>query len=278
MSRVIGIMQGRLSAPLHGRIQAFPTGTWQAEFVRAEEAGLQSIEWIYDVEDADSNPVASAEGIAEMRQLSKKHGVVVPSLCADYFMPRPFVRVTAAEWDERARKCEWLLGQCHLAGIRDVILPFVDNSRIATAQDKADVLRLLQKLKPTLQRLDMQIHLETSLGPEDFRSFMEEIGDPRILVNYDSGNSSSLGFAPEEEWNAYGKMIGSVHIKDRLKGGGTVALGTGNADFNALLRSLKKFNYQGRYILQVARGTVGEEVNWARQNRAWLEKLLAQTG
>jgi L-ribulose-5-phosphate 3-epimerase len=277
MNRIIGIMQGRLSPPLHGRIQSFPAGTWQAEFPRASEAGLQAIEWIYDVEDADSNPIGNAAGLEEMRQLSKEHGVAVQSLCADYFMPFPFVRAAALEWEERLRKFEWLLGQCHQAGVQHVVLPFVDNSRIDSAQDRSDVLRLLERVKGTLRRLDMQIHLETSLGPEDFRSLIEAIGNPQVRINYDSGNSSSLGFSAEAEWDAYGKLIGSVHIKDRLKGGGTVPLGTGNADFNALARCLKRFEYQGRFILQAARGTAGDEVNWARQNRSFLDKLLRQT-
>jgi L-ribulose-5-phosphate 3-epimerase len=277
MSRLIGIMQGRLSPPSHGRIQCFPAETWQAEFARASEAGLQAIEWVYDIEDAETNPIGNAEGIVEMRQLSKEHGIEVQSLCADYFMPFPLVRATEPEWEERLRKMEWLLGQCRLAGVRHVILPFVDNSRIDSVQDRLDVLRLFQRLKGTLDRLDLQIHLETSLAPQEFRSLVEEIGNPRVRINYDSGNSASLGYSAEAEWAAYGKWIGSVHIKDRLKGGTTVPPGSGNADFAALARCLKRFDYQGRFILQVARGKTGDEVNWARQNRTFLEQLLAQT-
>jgi hexulose-6-phosphate isomerase len=278
MKRLIGIMQGRLSPPLHGRIQSFPTGTWQAEFPRAEEAGLQAIEWTYDVEDAETNPIVNSQGIDEMCQLSKKHGIIIESLCADYFMPFPLVRASELEWEERLRKLEWLLAQCRQAGVQHLVLPFVDNSRIASAKDRTDVISLFLRLKETLDRLDIQVHLETSLGPEEFRSLIDEIGNPRVRINYDSGNSASLGYLAEEEWAAYGKLIGSVHIKDRLKGGGTVPLGTGNADFGGLARSLKRFDHKDRFILQVARGQTGDEVNWARQNRAFLEKLLMQAG
>jgi len=274
MNRLIGIMQGRLSLPLHGRIQAFPTGTWQAEFPRAAEAGLQAIEWTYDAEDAETNPICSAQGIEELRGLSKQHGIIVQSLCADYFMPFPLVRASETDWETRLKKFEWLLVQCRLAGIKHVVLPFVDNSRIDSAKDRADVLQLFQRVKETLNRLDLEVHLETSLGPEQFRSLVEEINNPRVRINYDSGNSASLGYAAEAEWGAYGKHIGSVHIKDRIKGGTTVPLGTGNADFPGLTRSLKRFGYQGRFILQVARGELGDEVNWARKNRAFLEHLL----
>ena len=66
--------------------------------------------------------------------------------------------------------------------------------------------------------------------------------------------------------------MGSVHIKDRLLGGGTVAPGTGDADFPALAESLRKVAYKGDFILQVARGTSGDEVAWAKQNREFVLK------
>jgi hexulose-6-phosphate isomerase len=273
----IAIMQGRLSPPSLGRIQCFPAATWQAEFARASEAGLQAIEWVYDVEDAETNPIGHSEGLEEMRRLSKKHGIKVQSLCADYFMPFPFVRASESEWEARLGKLAWLLDRCRLAGIQHVVLPFVDNSRIESDRDRSDVLRLLQRIKGTLERLDMEIHLETSLGPVEFRSLLDEIAQPRVRINYDSGNSASLGFSVDAEWAVYGNFVGSVHIKDRLKGGTTVPLGSGNADFAALARNLKRFNYHGRFVLQVARGKTGDEVNWALANRSFVEKLLAQS-
>ncbi|MEW6092427.1 MAG: sugar phosphate isomerase/epimerase, partial [Chloroflexota bacterium] len=69
-----------------------------------------------------------------------------------------------------------------------------------------------------------------------------------------------------------GQRVGSVHIKDRLLGGGTVPLGTGDADFLALFESLKTVGYAGDYILQVARGKPGDEVNWTRRNREFVHK------
>ena len=66
--------------------------------------------------------------------------------------------------------------------------------------------------------------------------------------------------------------MGSVHIKDRLLGASTVPLGTGDADFPALAESLRKVAYKGDFILQVARGANGDEVAWAKQNRAFVVK------
>jgi hexulose-6-phosphate isomerase len=93
-------------------------------------------------------------------------------------------------------------------------------------------------------------------------------------VNYDSGNSASLGYEVTRELAAYGTRIGSVHIKDRIHGGGTVPLGTGDADLPALFSGLAGLRYEGDYVLQVARGSDGNEVEWARQNRAFLVRQL----
>jgi hexulose-6-phosphate isomerase len=100
------------------------------------------------------------------------------------------------------------------------------------------------------------------MGPAAFRSFLDEIEHPLVKVNYDSGNSSSLGFKPAEEFAAYGERIGSFHIKDRILGGKTVPLGQGDADFDSLRAGLIDINYQGDFVLQVARGQPGDELRW----------------
>ena len=66
-----------------------------------------------------------------------------------------------------------------------------------------------------------------------------------------------------------------MHVKDRIRGGGTVPLGTGSADLAAVFAGLERVDYQGDVILQVARGETGQEVDWARQNRAFVEAALA---
>jgi L-ribulose-5-phosphate 3-epimerase len=277
MAHSIGIMQGRLVPPVKGRIQAFPSERWRDEFALARRAGLQAIEWIYDLEDADTNPLATDSGVAEMHKLSAGHGVSVKSLCADYFMARTLIRAAPAEKAQRLAKLIWLLERCQACGIERVVLPFVDASKIENQKDEDEAVEALQGIVPELDRLNLELHLETSLSPADFRRLLERLPHPRIRVNYDSGNSASLGYAPREEWAAYGPRIGSVHIKDRVSGGGTVPLGTGSADFPALFQAVREFRYRGPWILQVVRGEPGGEVAWAGKNKifllSWLEKI-----
>jgi hexulose-6-phosphate isomerase len=157
-------------------------------------------------------------------------------------------------------------------------VPFVDASRIESEADVDCVVAVLQSILPVADETGIEIHLETSLSPTHFAELLAKIPHPKIKVNYDSGNSSSLGYRPVDEFAAYGERIGSVHIKDRIYGGGTVRLGTGDADLRGLAHCLKSVGYAGEYILQVARNSAGDEVAWARQNRAFLVDLLANAG
>jgi L-ribulose-5-phosphate 3-epimerase len=273
MSR-IAIMQGRLLPPQHGSFQCFPAERWREEFPKAAEAGLEAIEWIYDLQGAVVNPLASAAGITEMQALSKRHNIAVVSLCADYFMDRPFVAAGPAEFADLTTHLTWLIDRARLAGIERLVLPFVDASRIHTFAQTTAIAEMLQTVLPHAAEAGVELHLETAFGPEDLASLLARLPHPFLKVNYDSGNSSSLGYDVSCELAAYGSRIGSVHIKDRILGGGTVPLGTGDADIPALLAGLTANSYAGDFVLQVARGVAGEEVAWARHNIAHLHCQL----
>ncbi|MFN2453673.1 MAG: sugar phosphate isomerase/epimerase family protein [Pyrinomonadaceae bacterium] len=266
----IGIMQGRLTRPLDGKIQAFPRESWAEEFPHAAASQLDCIEWIYDCFGEDVNPLATSAGIVGLKSLAQRHGVAVRSVCADYFMERPLLRISSVAREERLNKLKWLIGQACELKIQRIVLPFVDQSAIGNAEDEAAVVDSLKDILPAAEACDIELHLETSLDPQSFRALLSRLPHPLVKVNYDSGNSASLGYRSQEEFAAYGERIGSVHIKDRVRGGSTVALGTGDTDFSALFSGLRQLNYQGDFILQVARESPGDEVAWAQQNRAFV--------
>jgi hexulose-6-phosphate isomerase len=267
----IGIMEGRLSAPVGPTIQAFPAEHWAEEFPAAQAAGLYCIEWIYDIDGDHANPICSDEGAARFKELQARHGVVVESLCGDYFMPEPLLKGPQADRARRREKLLWLLRRCAELGIHRVVLPFVDASKIEDDQMAGELADLLNDVIAEAGPGIPEIHLETSMPPARFAALLAQINQPRVKVNYDSGNSSSLGYDADEEFAAYGSQIGSVHIKDRLLGSSTVPLGEGDADFPKLLRNLAAIDYRGPVILQVARSETGREVEWAIHNRKIVE-------
>jgi L-ribulose-5-phosphate 3-epimerase len=276
--RMLGIMQGRLVPPYPGRFQCFPKDHWREEFGIARAAGLDCIEWIVDGFGLEANPMVAPEGLDRIRAAAAATGVAVRSVCADWFMEHPLVRATPGELATRLAFLGTLLDRAGALGVTRMVIPFVDASRIDTAPETDAVVAALGEALARAETAGVELHLETSLAPAPFAALLDRLPHPLLKVNYDSGNSSSLGYAPREEFRAYGERLGSVHIKDRVLGGATVPLGTGDADFPALWEGLRDLGYRGDFILQAARGTAGEEGALAARNRRFVEDALAAWG
>lgn len=272
----IGVMQGRLSAPEDGRFQSFPRQSWREEIARAREAGLAYIEWIHDEYGRTANPIFSNHGLAEMDALKAEHGIATPALCGDWFMDFPLVRCSADELAERERHLCELLPVAKRIGAHKIVLPFVDQSSMKIEEEKQTVLGVLRRALPVAEEHGVELHLEADFGPEKFAAFLAEIEHPMLKVNWDSGNSSGLGFVASEEFAAYGDRIGSVHIKDRYRkpegGIETRPLGTGSADFDDVFRAIRSVGYEGGLTLQVARGVAGDEVAFLRTQVEFLKQ------
>ena len=267
------IMQGRLSPMVDGKIQAFPWEHWQDEFRIAAQIGIIGIDWIVETYRLQENPLLTESGQAQIKALQEETGVRIASVCADYFMENPLIRCSPQELRERLAVLEQLMQQVHTLKIPYIELPFVDNAAI---QGEDDMRQLVTGLTPFLsvaEEMQITFALETSLNPNDFQDLLARFNHPRVKANYDSGNSAALGYDCREEFAEYGDQIVTVHIKDRVLGGTTVPLGTGNADFLAFLAGLDQLNYQGPLILQVARGD--DDVKVIEDSRAFVREIRA---
>ncbi|MGA9583775.1 MAG: sugar phosphate isomerase/epimerase [Terracidiphilus sp.] len=269
MQPVFGVMQGRLSPPEEGRFQSFPRLSWSAEIARAREAGISYIEWIYDEYGATANPISSSDGIAELNALKARYEVGTPAICADWLMDFPLVRCAEKDRRERERVLHGMLRWGKQIGASRVVLPFVDASSIKTREEKDIVVRILERALPIAEDTGVEMHLEADFGPAEFADFLKRVPHSMVRVNYDTGNSSGLGFVAKDEFAAYGDRIGSIHIKDRLrKPDGSVEtkpLGEGSADFEDIFACIRAIGYSGGFTLQVARGEAGDEVNWIKR-------------
>lgn len=272
----IGIMQGRLSAPINERIQSFPATTWRTEFERARRAGLDRIEWIFDEEDTDGkpNPIMTDAGLTEMRQLILGTGVNVLSVCADYFMRDPLLDASGRRRPSSVERLISLLRRAQTASLQYVILPFVDASSAAALPSLNGMREMLLGVLSATADSNVEVHLEMDLGPAEVSTFLRSIGHPRLRANLDIGNSASLGHDPDHEMLEIGPILGSVHVKDRVRGSGTVPLGTGDADFETYFRHFASLRFGGPFILQVARSNDMDEAEWARRNRMFVETAV----
>ena len=251
LSNKIGIMHGRLSEPTNNKIQEFPINTWKNEFGHASLLGFNSIEWIFD--KYPKNPIMDIDGIAEIKKISEQTDVKITSVLADYFMDEKLFNVSELKLEKNLSILKTLIKQSNSLNARIIEIPFVDSSSLKSEDEQLQVISNLETILPILDEFDMILTLETDLNPKTFKKFIDNFDHPRIKINYDVGNSASLGYDVKEEINTLGNLIENVHIKDRKLCGMTVPLGAGDVNFDLFFNLLKKINYSGELIIQGAR-------------------------
>ena len=271
LTNEIGIMQGRLSPRIDGKIQAYPASTWQKEFEIAQEIGYAAIEWIVE-KPVETNALMNDSGKAEIKKVIASTGVRIDYVCADIFMQQPLVRMTEEIKSQNKDYLLEILKNAKEVGAIGVEIPFVDNSSIKNDKEKQEFIDAMQDAFKLAKDLDIKISLETDLSPIAFKELLELIDLDFVQANYDIGNSASLGFDPKEELEAYGKKILNVHVKDRKLGGTTVPLGTGSADIQGVFQKLNEIGYAGGITMQAARGE--NDIDIAKEQLSYTLEII----
>jgi L-ribulose-5-phosphate 3-epimerase len=256
----IGIMQGRLLPKYEGRYQAHPLGYWQKEFKIAAQINLQFIEFIFDRNDFEKNPLFSSSGVVEILKVCNETGIGVRSVCADYLMEDPFHSLNSNIVSKSQDVISALLKNLALLEVKDLVVPCVDHSKLETEDDFQRFKINIFPIVELAERYDINISLETDLQPVLFGQLLDYLPFSNITVNYDTGNSASLGYDPLEEFAIYGNKISDIHIKDRKFNSGSVLLGTGDVKFDRFFEALKTINYSAPFIMQVYRDDEGVSV------------------
>ena len=156
------------------------------------------------------------------------------------------------------------------------MVPFVDKGRLSTDAERLALVRVMSQLEPLLNDLGIELHIETDWPADIWAGVMSAIESDKIRVCYDIGDRASHSFEISEDLGWLAPWIGSVHIKDRLCGGGTVALGTGDAALPHRLKCIVQSGYTGAYILQAAPATNTPPLEAAMRNLHYTSQLLAQ--
>jgi L-ribulose-5-phosphate 3-epimerase len=253
MAGEIGFMQGRLSPLVDGRIQAFPWEHWREEFPLARSIGMGRMEWTLDHHGLALNPLMTPAGRAEIAQLSARHGVTVGSVTGDCFMQAPFWKARGTARQSLLDAFTSVVAATAALGARLIVVPLVDNGALETPADRLALLDGMAQLTPALRTAGVGVAFESDFPPADLAALIAGFPADSFGINFDIGNSASLGWDPGEELGLLAPRLVNVHVKDRKRGGTTVPLGEGDADLARVFGLLNEVGYAGDFILQTAR-------------------------
>lgn len=245
----IGFMQGRLvDSEKMNRIQYFPSKNWKHEIKLMKLTNFEIMEWTINSENINKNHLYNKIKNKELISFLKNQKINIPSVTCDFFMQEPFFK--NKKFKHSLLKLKKVISLSKNIGIKYIILPLVDFSSIENVYQEKFLINELKKLTPYLGK-DQNILFEIDYPPNKILDFIRKFNN-KFGINYDTGNSASLGYSLEEE-KKYFKYVKNIHIKDRLFRGHTVRPGNGDYDFKKFFSYLKKIKYNKNLILQTAR-------------------------
>lgn len=268
----IGIMQGRLSERPYPALQDFPKKTWEEEFVYAKEIGLDSIEWLFKSVDYKQNPIWTFSGREEIKKIIKKTGIKVDSLCADYFLEKPFFNPEGYKLEDNILILKELIKNAADIGVNLILIPVLEEAEIQSESDEEILCIVVNAVSEELEKYNMRLGLETELKSEDYLRLIEKINNKNVGIYYDAGNCASKGYDMYNDMIVLKDYIFNIHVKDRIKNGPSVFLGKGDTNFKEGIPYLVKNNFKGKFILQ----TYYEDdyIGIAKENYKYIKSLI----
>ena len=253
-------MQGRLSKSLTGKIQEFPIRTWEKEFELANQLGLRTIEWTLDYANFKLNPLFNLKEQLKIRYLQDQFSIRIPSITLDCFVEAPFYKrneLTGLASD--TNDLLWIVENLQNVEVNILVLPIVAESGVFNKDSLSNLIECLNRIEKDLAKTKKQIAIECEFDINSIATLLSELNPDYFGINFDMGNSASLGHNPEEELTVCSGRILNIHIKDRLLAGHTVKLGNGAVNFQKIAQLLNNQGYAGNMILQAARDFKADE-------------------
>ena len=246
----IGVMQGRLSARPADKLQEFPWSSYAEEFPKAQRLGLHSIEWIFEAPRFEQNPLWTEIGREEILELVARTGVRVQSVCADYFMVHRLAGEGASALSANRDVLAELIVAAHAVGADRILIPLLETSAVDTPELKREVAVSLKSAAPVAERYGVTLGLEMEIPGAEYAKLIQSVGSSRVRAYYDTGNSTAAGADIAEDILPLLPLLHAVHVKDRVRGGGSKPLGTGDTNFQGFFPRLLRGGFRGDFVLQ----------------------------
>lgn len=252
----LGMMQGRLSPIKGGKIQTFPWQNWKNEPKIQSDMGILGTEWTIDLWHYFKNPLIKYP--LDCRQYFDECGVQIWGATSDAHMQGNFwAKKNGMYLRNRLHKLTFkILKSLCAVEASYLVIPLVDGGKVSDAKSKDYVVEELLRYTNFLRDNNLKILFEVDFPPKTTLDFIRKFPEDCYGINYDMGNSASLGFDPVHEITLYGSYIKNVHIKDRPRGRANCMLGKGSVDFETVIRQFHGLQYDGKFILQTGRSDV----------------------
>lgn len=261
-----GFMQGRLvDTEKSGQIQYFPSKNWKKEIALSNSIGFNIMEWTINYENINSNHLFNPKKNQKLLEIINANCISIPSITCDFFMQRPPFK----ENTKTLKDLKKIINLSKKIGVKYIILPLVDNSSITGEREEKILINQIKSIIKILGK-KQKILFEIDYPPNKIIPFLKKFNF-KVGINYDTGNSASMGFDFEEE-KKYFKHVYNIHIKDRKFRGPSVRLGKGDFDFEIFFKFLKKRKYKKNLIFQTARSK--NHINEILINNKFVRKFI----
>ncbi|MBK8913570.1 MAG: sugar phosphate isomerase/epimerase [Phycisphaerales bacterium] len=262
---------------MHSALNAFcfPPQTPLAEQARAAaDAGFAEIELTGPHGLEDPALVRAALSQAGIRA----GGVATAALREKHFAsPEPADRASAIELVSGLLESAAAIG-AHALVIIPAIVGGAQDARMQCGYLDAltHTRAALLALAPQAEACGVTLCIENAwnrflLSPVDMADLIDSVNSPRVRVCFDVGNVMATGY-PQDWIDVLGWRIARVHIKDydlsRPGRAGFCPLGEGSVDWPAVMRALRKTNYDGPLVHE---GPTGDLADAARRVQRLLD-------
>ncbi|MBL9161260.1 MAG: sugar phosphate isomerase/epimerase [Planctomycetaceae bacterium] len=229
----------------------------------AHELGVPTVH-LHTPHPESRTPERAKEFLSRLDKLGIQVTVVFAGFEGESYADIPTVErtiglVPAATRAARTAELKEIADFANLMGVKTVGLHigFVPHDR--SSSEYRDVLAVTRDVCDYVKKNGQAIHLETGQEPAGvLLAFLEDVERDNLFINFDPANMILYGCGePIPALKTLGQYVRSIHCKDATWSdqpgktwGAEVALGQGDVNFAAYLRTLNEIGYTGPLTIE----------------------------
>ncbi len=200
----------------------------------------------------DDEPVLSAEGRAEIKELAEHTGVEVPSLCIGALWAYSPAATDLGLLETARHLLAAAIEAAADLGARWILAPVTPaDEEISDQECTARWIREMRAVAPMAEEAGVILCLENvgrgcGKSAEDLKTLADGAASTNVMTYYDIGNACAFGNDAVAEIEYLAELIGVVHIKDHEAD----LLGDGIVDIPLCVDALREIGYDGWLILE----------------------------